>query len=296
VLYEMLTGTLPIGRFQPPSAKSGDARSFDPVVLKSLENDPQQRYQNASEVKADVQAAGSGASAAQVPPLPPRPAPVAETAAVRRVRLRRERLDRSGLPMGWRWYHLALAAAVVVLPLPQRWAFLLLAAVQFGLHLVKRPDEFHLPVAPAAPRAMPWTYWIGAFLALAASLMPWLHVSSVRMGGYGSGVTAYSVFLMGVPTPLVTLLALAVAGLATLRYRGVDIGRTWVLAGAGVGLLLALLSLVLVVASGEATVGIGCLLTVAVFQVWTTFEFRFVGDHREARLRGGRGGRRPGGG
>ena len=74
VLYEMLTGTLPIGRFQPPSAKSGDARSFDPVVLKSLENDPQQRYQQASEVKADVQAAGTGAPAAQVPPLPPRAA------------------------------------------------------------------------------------------------------------------------------------------------------------------------------------------------------------------------------
>ena len=63
VLYEMLTGELPIGRFQPPSAKAADARRFDPVVMKSLENDPALRYQNASDVKRDVQATGPGGDA-----------------------------------------------------------------------------------------------------------------------------------------------------------------------------------------------------------------------------------------
>jgi len=68
VLYEMLTGSLPIGRFEPPSAKARDASSFDPVVMRSLANDPAQRYQQAREVKHDVEAAAatpvpSGASA-----------------------------------------------------------------------------------------------------------------------------------------------------------------------------------------------------------------------------------------
>ncbi|MCU0862756.1 MAG: serine/threonine protein kinase [Planctomycetes bacterium] len=56
VLYEMLTGQLPIGRFQPPSAKAPAAQSLDPVVMRSLENDPAERYQAASDVKRDVEA------------------------------------------------------------------------------------------------------------------------------------------------------------------------------------------------------------------------------------------------
>src|SRR5262245_61415937 len=59
VLYEMLTGALPIGRFQPPSAKAATPPSFDPVVMKSLENDPAQRYQKANDVKRAVEAAGT---------------------------------------------------------------------------------------------------------------------------------------------------------------------------------------------------------------------------------------------
>ena len=73
VLYEMLTGNLPIGRFEPPSTKSRDARPFDRVVMRSLENDPGQRYQQAREVKQDVQAAGDGGPVAAAGPrsMPP---------------------------------------------------------------------------------------------------------------------------------------------------------------------------------------------------------------------------------
>ncbi len=72
VLYEMLTGQLPIGRFQPPSAKAAGVRGFDPVVMKSLENDPALRYQAASDVGRDVRAAGTaGASGTATPPIPP---------------------------------------------------------------------------------------------------------------------------------------------------------------------------------------------------------------------------------
>jgi predicted Ser/Thr protein kinase len=55
VLYEMLTGELPIGRFAPPSQKVQIDVRLDEVVLKTLENKPDLRYQHASEVKTDVE-------------------------------------------------------------------------------------------------------------------------------------------------------------------------------------------------------------------------------------------------
>ena len=76
VIYEMLTGQLPIGRFLPPSARDATARGLDPVVMKSLENDPAQRYQAAAEVKRDLDRAagaptrGSSATAATGRALP----------------------------------------------------------------------------------------------------------------------------------------------------------------------------------------------------------------------------------
>ena len=55
VFYEMLTGQLPIGRFPPPSQKVQVDVRLDKVVLKSLEHEPERRYQHASEVKTDVE-------------------------------------------------------------------------------------------------------------------------------------------------------------------------------------------------------------------------------------------------
>lgn len=127
---------------------------------------------------------------------------------------------------------------------------------------------------------MPWTYWIGAFLVLVASVMPWVHFSLAHVNILGSHVMAYSLTVGGIPMGLIVLLALAVAGLATLRYRSDIAGAScWrVLASA---CCYRCSSLIFVVASDEATVGIGCLLTVAVFQAWITFELRFVADLRD---------------
>ncbi len=55
VFYELLTGELPIGRFAPPSKKVEIDVRLDEVVLRALENEPEQRYQHASEVKTDVE-------------------------------------------------------------------------------------------------------------------------------------------------------------------------------------------------------------------------------------------------
>ncbi|MBI4243928.1 MAG: serine/threonine protein kinase, partial [Planctomycetes bacterium] len=54
VFYEMLTGELPIGRFQPPSKKVKVDVQLDKVVLKALENEPELRYQRASHMGTDV--------------------------------------------------------------------------------------------------------------------------------------------------------------------------------------------------------------------------------------------------
>lgn len=55
VFYEMLTGELPLGRFQPPSKRAQLDVRLDEVVLHTLEKEPERRYQHASEVKTDVE-------------------------------------------------------------------------------------------------------------------------------------------------------------------------------------------------------------------------------------------------
>lgn len=54
--YEMLTGELPLGRFVPPSEKAHTDVRLDTVVLRALNKEPDQRYQQASDVKTEVEA------------------------------------------------------------------------------------------------------------------------------------------------------------------------------------------------------------------------------------------------
>ena len=64
VFYEMLTGELPLGKFQPPSKKVQVDVRLDEVVLRALEKEPERRYQQASEVKTDVDTISSSATLA----------------------------------------------------------------------------------------------------------------------------------------------------------------------------------------------------------------------------------------
>src|SRR6516162_6763151 len=77
VFYEMLTGELPLGRFAPPSQKVHVDVRLDDVVLRSLEKEPERRYQQASEVKTAVEkiSAAGAAVGAKVPPVPVRTPP-----------------------------------------------------------------------------------------------------------------------------------------------------------------------------------------------------------------------------
>jgi len=67
VFYEMLTGELPIGRFAAPSKKIQIDVRLDEVVLRTLEKEPQRRYQQASQIKSDVQSITSTSSPAFAP-------------------------------------------------------------------------------------------------------------------------------------------------------------------------------------------------------------------------------------
>ncbi len=73
VFYELLTGELPIGRFPPPSKKVQVDVRLDDVVLRTLEKEPSLRYQQASELKSDVESISTGGAVAADPPHEPSP-------------------------------------------------------------------------------------------------------------------------------------------------------------------------------------------------------------------------------
>lgn len=55
VFYELLTGELPLGRFDAPSHHAGVDRRLDRIVFRTLEKRPDARYQRADELKTDVE-------------------------------------------------------------------------------------------------------------------------------------------------------------------------------------------------------------------------------------------------
>ncbi len=60
VFYELLTGELPMGKFAPPSKRVQVDVRLDEIVLRALEQQPEQRYQHVSELKTDVEHVTSG--------------------------------------------------------------------------------------------------------------------------------------------------------------------------------------------------------------------------------------------
>jgi len=59
VFYELLTGDVPMGRFDPPSQKVEIDVRLDEVVLRALAQEPDKRYQRASDVKTGIEQAAS---------------------------------------------------------------------------------------------------------------------------------------------------------------------------------------------------------------------------------------------
>ncbi|MEW4488027.1 serine/threonine-protein kinase [Thalassoglobus sp. JC818] len=78
VIYEMLTGQLPLGHFRPPSEHSPMDHRLDGVVRRALDREPEQRFQKASEVKTAVEAISSTHSSEPQTSRESRSQPVAE--------------------------------------------------------------------------------------------------------------------------------------------------------------------------------------------------------------------------
>jgi tRNA A-37 threonylcarbamoyl transferase component Bud32 len=62
VFYEMLTGELPLGKFELPSKKVQIDVRLDEVVMHTLEKEPDRRYQHANQLKTDVETISGTAS------------------------------------------------------------------------------------------------------------------------------------------------------------------------------------------------------------------------------------------
>ncbi len=60
VFYEMLTGELPVGNFKQPSADAEVDARLDEIVMRALERERDQRYQNVKDVEADVETVLNG--------------------------------------------------------------------------------------------------------------------------------------------------------------------------------------------------------------------------------------------
>lgn len=71
VLYELLTGELPLGRFQLPGEKFAGHAALDDVVVRTLEKQPARRFQQASEVRSAVEVARASATFQNTLPASP---------------------------------------------------------------------------------------------------------------------------------------------------------------------------------------------------------------------------------
>jgi serine/threonine protein kinase len=76
VFYQMLTGELPVGKFEPPSRKVQVDVRIDEIVLRALEQKPELRYQTAGAFKTVVETIANSASASGLAGKNPVPVPV----------------------------------------------------------------------------------------------------------------------------------------------------------------------------------------------------------------------------
>ena len=82
VFYELLTGEVPMGQFEPPSKKTAVDARLDDVVLRALASEPERRFQSAGELKSRVNAISSvnaGSTAGTQSEMPPMPRPGVST-------------------------------------------------------------------------------------------------------------------------------------------------------------------------------------------------------------------------
>ena len=225
VFYEMLTGELPIGRFPPPSEKVEVDVRLDQVVLRTLEKEPQRRYQQASELRSDVRQ--STVAAAAGPARADRPED-GWTPARGGWRRSRRREDRRGFEYrsrrtvwGWPLVHVAHDASGERVA----WARGVVAIGDVAVGLVAIGG---FAVGGVALGGM--TVGVLGLGGLALGLL--LAIGGMAVGGFAVGARALGVVatgaqptsLLDVSAPAVQWLSLAAWGLATLVVTALVVG------------------------------------------------------------------------
>jgi hypothetical protein len=94
VFYEMLTGELPMGKFEPPSAKARIDVRIDDVVMRAIERDRERRWQRVDDVSTHISAITSGGAAVATAASA---APAAEKSARADQRLAKQARERQAL-------------------------------------------------------------------------------------------------------------------------------------------------------------------------------------------------------
>ncbi|MGZ0169953.1 MAG: hypothetical protein ACKVHE_10380 [Planctomycetales bacterium] len=112
IFYELLTGDLPVGWFAPPSKKVAVDVRLDEVVLRTLEAEPERRFQHASEVKSAVEQLSSG----PIVPLPDAAQPAASVPAGQGGIRIHKLLDDSETKYRTR-HHIVLIASLMLIPI-----------------------------------------------------------------------------------------------------------------------------------------------------------------------------------
>jgi serine/threonine protein kinase len=133
VLYEMLTGELPLGRFQPPSQKVQLDVRIDSIVLRALEKEPDRRYQRASQVKTELASAVSWAAPA---------APAWDVSAPPK-HLVSSAARRSGLSLGAGLGIVGVALAAIMLPCLAIVVGLLIPVIQSAREAARRAQSMN---------------------------------------------------------------------------------------------------------------------------------------------------------
>ncbi len=185
ILYELLTGSLPRGAFEPPSHRVSVDVRLDEIVLKALEREPARRYQHALEVKGDVDELDRPASAPSASTRAPQSTSSQPGKLVAQLAIA-VLFAAYCIALAWSWNHGALALGVVGALLAPLTAF----AVWLGLR-----HERELAPAIATASAATWSLrGAGALVALAAG---WIVVVTGHLAKWESGGSNWSPALRG---------------------------------------------------------------------------------------------------
>jgi len=190
VLYEMLTGSLPRGAFEPPSARVAVDVRLDEIVLKALERDPARRYQHALEVKTDVERVERGPAARTArteaaltlpAPLPVEPAPPSK--AAQRPAPDAHADNPAHARLGWRGFALSLGFWIVFAALWNFGPYTLIAGAALYLGLVAMLVHLHAREEPELSAAIDAQSGLALYLRrLAAPLLALLSLAALVLG------------------------------------------------------------------------------------------------------------------